>query len=563
MGTNTDEHVVGLPHLYGGDSVQLSVVESLVGAGVIEVINESLNDGEEVVISGSTVQVGIQLGGYVVDGEGSVSAARSSDTDIYVSAQVYDRLISVLPGELIHKKFSTEVTLGDRRLDIINVDELEKNWRQAIGSLLEALEKQANLEPQTTDFAYRSGYTPEAQSAIRDYISDGLRSIIDSLEGDSSPVNFLRYNGLTNSEALSVTLSKESNSLNAVVNDPTDTLRDGVLRRSNIRQYKNEHYLGLADPTINLDSLSGVLLYTALLDGHLEVPEGILPYKFGTSLARLARTVSERKMQLAGMYRIGECSLEDVWYNALFQSAQRIVSGDYPIVSSDIDAQSQVEQSVRYQMQEEFARAVSQDLPMAVVQMCMSTPLAGMISPALADAFNNYHRLVLPNSVEHASFLRDGRYINKRGEDAIIDDVRLEQVRSFILNLLQVDHELYPRQTVVARYAGDLNAGAGLNFERYDGPKSMSEAAALIIFSMKCVVPQGKDISQVDALTQERIDSICENWTVAGPKVSSFTSTIKPEFDMSVNKDDVISHLQDIETKVAELTRKAAETPHP
>ena len=563
MHTVDNEHIVGFPHFCGGDLVPLNMMESLVGVEVIELIYESLNDGEEVVISGSTVQVGIQLGGYAVEEEGSVSAVRSSDTDLYVSAELYDRLISVLPGELIQKKFSTEVTLNGRRLDIINVDELEENWKQAVGSLLHALEDDPNLDIASVDYIYRSGYTAEAQSAIRGYIRDGLRNILDSLEGDSSPVNFLRYNGLTNSEALSVTLSKESNSLNAVVNDPTDTLRNSVLRRSIIRQYKNEHYLGLADPTINLDSLSAVLLYTALLDGHLEVPEGILPYKFGTSLARLVRTVTERRMRLAGMYRIGDCSIEDVWYNALFQGGQRIVSGDYPIISSNVSTQNQVEQSVRYQMQEEFARAVSQSLPMAVVQMCMSAPLAGMISPELAVAFDSYHRLVLPNSDGYAVFLRDRRYVNKNGERVVIDDVQLEQVRLFILNLLQVDHELYSRHTVVARYAGNVNAGAGLNFERYGGPKSMSEAIALIIYSMKCVVPEGRDFSQIEEITQERIDSVCENWAVTGPKVSSFTSTIKPEFDTSVNKDDVYAHLKDIETKIAELTRKVAETPHP
>lgn len=564
MTAGSNEHVIGLPYYFSGDPVSLELIEGLIGVDSLDVINSNLKEGETAVLGGSAVQVGIEVGGYVVDNEGSVPLDRSSDTDLYVTSGIYERLLANIQGEVTSKKFSTEVVINGRRLDIINVDEMQKNWREGIESLLVALgEPDPNIEPAISIPTYTEEYSLETREAVRLYMREKLQHIIKSLDQDPSPVNFLRFNGLTSSEALSVSLIKKSGELNAYVNDPTDTLRDAIKGTSKSRQYKEEKYIGIVNHEINYDSLSGVLLYASLLEGHFEVPDGLMPYKLGTTISRLVRVVSERRTHLAGMYQLGECTPEDLWYNALFRTGQRIVNNDYPIVCTDEETQLALKESVRYQMQDEFARAMAQDPAIAAVQMFMSTPLSGMISPVLAEAFEKYHDLVLPNSIGHAEFVWNRKYVNKGGVKVAIDDPKLGQVRDFVKNTLQVMHTFYPRKFVGVWQPGRDQVGGGLSYERWDGPKSMSEAMAIVIYSMRIMLPEGRNFSDVSSIEEERVARVCKDWVVKGSKPSSFTTTIQPEFDMSVNEEDVKAHIEELERKRIAFMQAAAENPRP
>ncbi len=564
MTAGSNEHVIGLPYYFSGDPVSLELIEGLIGVDSLDVINSNLKEGETAVLGGSAVQVGIEVGGYVVDNEGSVPLDRSSDTDLYVTSGIYERLLANIQGEVTSKKFSTEVVINGRRLDIINVDEMQKNWREGIESLLVALgEPDPNIEPAISIPTYTEEYSLETREAVRLYMREKLQHIIKSLDQDPSPANFLRFNGLTSSEALSVSLIKKSGELNAYVNDPTDTLRDAIKGTSKSRQYKEEKYIGIVNHEINYDSLSGVLLYASLLEGHFEVPDGLMPYKLGTTISRLVRVVSERRTHLAGMYQLGECTPEDLWYNALFRTGQRIVNNDYPIVCTDEETQLALKESVRYQMQDEFARAMAQDPAIAAVQMFMSTPLSGMISPVLAEAFEKYHDLVLPNSIGHAEFVWNRKYVNKGGVKVAIDDPKLGQVRDFVKNTLQVMHTFYPRKFVGVWQPGRDQVGGGLSYERWDGPKSMSEAMAIVIYSMRIMLPEGRNFSDVSSIEEERVARVCKDWVVKGSKPSSFTTTIQPEFDMSVNEEDVKAHIEELERKRIAFMQAAAENPRP
>jgi len=538
-----NEKITGLP-FHWADGGNAGVVERLLGPEVLTILNECLHDGDELCISGSTVIVALETGGYIVDAVGNTPATRMSDIDVYVTGSTYTRLIEMAQSTE-QGTFSTHIEIGDRRLDVINVDKVAKQWKGAITPLL------TELGPATADTdtlvvpSYPFPLNAAGQEVVSSYIVRKLTEIVHNLDGDVSPVNFLKHNGLLPSEAVGVVMTKREDAPTLSLSDPLDTLHSEERYAGQVRQYRNGVYTGMVETDINPDSLTGVLLYLGLLDKQFEVPQSLLPYKLGTGIARLVRTVAERKIQLAGKYEYGAQTVDATWYNALYCSAKRISVGDFPVKLGDAFEQGRLAEKLYIKLQEEFARAASSDTVMAAAQMFMALPMSSVISAEAGNRFRKYHARVLPNSIGHADFLARGLYFNLDGEkDSIKGDRGLEDAQEFMSNLLHLYNQFYPKTPVDVVHATDATSGSGLTYYRGSNPENMSEVMALILLSL------GYTNTHRSAILQ-----ICSDWKAKGDVPVSYTSGLCAQFDMGVDEAEVVNNLIRFESAVASFSQ--------
>lgn len=547
------EYIVGIgPHL-GDQPMSIQALEHIVGKDVLTVLMGALGEGDELAIAGSTAMVGLE-GAYVVNETGDVPVDRSSDIDVYVSPSTYERLLTCLPECYVVKDYSTEAYVGGRKLDIINVEETAVSWRAAIEDLLHQLgEGPSEEHPIVSLSEYTTSYPQEVQDQVRSYMRASLTRILVSLENDPTPTNFLRHNGLTTSEALSISLTHNEGEVHATVNDPTLTLHSRVSKSSRKRQLEDGTYKGVFSPALNEDSLNTVLLYASLLDSSMEVSQNLLPYKIGTSVSRLVRMVGERKNQLASMYQTGEdIPIEEMWFNALYRTAERLVNGDPPLKVGDANEQAQLDEIITRKMQEEFARAASRDLSMAVSQMFLALPLSGFVADVLERKMESYHANVLPNTLHIHNFIENNR-LRARGDIPVEAHDSLQRTAAFISNIGVIKHLIYPSTRVDMRMATDLSVESGLMYTRQTGPASMSEAMALMILALKAM-HWDSDVN---------IEAVCNGWHASGTIPNTFNTSLNPDFDMGMDTASVRGHLGKLEAKLIEaIDDGRVETPH-
>ena len=380
----------------------------------------------------------------------------------------------------------------------------------------------------------------QSQHEIRVFMASRLRAIVSSLTEDASAENFLRHNGLFSSETLGVVLGNSGTI--SVLKNTNDFLHKPSYRRGQLNQYRTAHYTGITEVEINPESLTGILLYASLLDEQIELSTSLLPYKLATGIARTLRTVAERKTQLAGAYEQGQVSPQMLWYNALYASADKLAQGIHPLVLENAGEQSEFEYAMRYKMQKEFARAVSQDPVQATAQMFYALPLSQLISPIFSRNFAEYHKQVLPNSVYFAPFFQDGEYRDTTGNIVTITDRRLEQAQAFMLNLLafmSYFYQVHEVDTVVDRA---VTSGSGLTYTRIQGPANMSEAMALLLCSLGYRHDQ-----------QSVIEQVCNAWLVTGLAPISYNTGLTDDFNMAVDLDVVSATMQRFETAVKQF----------
>lgn len=547
------EYIVGIgPHL-GDQSMSIQALEHIVGKDVLTVLTGALGEGEELAIAGSTAMVGLE-GAYVVNETGDVPVDRSSDIDVYVSPSTYVRLLASLPESYVVKDYSTEAYVGGKKLDIINVEEMAVSWREAVEDLLHQLGDGPSEEhPIVSLSEYTTIYPPAVQDQVRSYLRASLTRILVSLENDSTPKNFLRHNGLTTSEALSISLTHNEGAVQATVNDPTQTLHSRVSNSSRKRQLEDGTYKGVFSPALNEDSLNTVLLYTSLLDSSMEVAQNLLPYKIGTSVSRLVRMVGERDIHLVGVYRTGEnIPIEELWYNALYRTAERLVNGDPPLRVSEESKQAQLDEAVARKMQEEFARAASRDLSMAVSQMFLALPLSGFVADVFERKIESYHANVLPNTLHIHNFIENNR-LRARGDIPVEAHDSLQRTAAFISNVGVIKHLIYPTTRVDMRMATDLSVEAGLKYTRQTGPASMSEAMALMILALKAM-HWDSDVN---------IETVCNGWHASGTIPNTFNTSLNPDFDMGMDAASVRDHLAKLEAMlIVVIDGGRVQTPH-
>ncbi len=539
-----DEFIVGIAPHRGDRPMPIQALEHLVGKEVLTVLTGALGDGEELAIAGSTAMVGLE-GVYVVNEAGDVPVDRSSDIDVYVTPSTYERLLASLPDGYVVKDYSTEAYVGGRKVDIINVEEMEVSWRAAIEDLLHQLGEGPSEEHPTVALPeYATSYPQEVQDQVRSYLRANLTKILASLDQDPSPANFLRHNGLTNSDALSISLTHNEGEIQATVNDPTQTLHSRVSETSRKRQLEDGTYKGIFSPTINEDSLNTVLLYASLLDSSIEVAQGMLPYRLGKNIARLVRMVGERDIHLVGVYRTGEnIPIEELWYNALYRTAERLVNGDPPLRVSEDSEQAQLDEAVARKMQEEFARAASRDLSMAVSQMFLALPLSGFAAAVFERKMASYHAHVLPNTLQIHDFIENNGLRARRDIPVEAYD-SLQRTAAFVSNIGVITHLIYPATRVAMRTATDLSVESGLMYTRQTGPASMSETMALMILALKAM--------QWDS--DVNIEAVCNDWHASGTIPSTFNTSLNPDFDMGMDASSVREHLTRLEAKLIEAT---------
>jgi hypothetical protein len=61
-----------------------------------------------------------------------------ADVDEYINQSVFDDFCST--SSITHVgKHSTKVKIGGRKVDVINIDEMRKNWIESINELIEKL----------------------------------------------------------------------------------------------------------------------------------------------------------------------------------------------------------------------------------------------------------------------------------------------------------------------------------------------------------------------------------------------------------------------------------------
>jgi hypothetical protein len=433
-------------------------------------------------------------------------------------------------------KFSSKIVLGGREIDVINVDEMRRNWIASINELVDKLgivEEEAIPEIITVP-QHGLSLSLDSQHDIKVYMSVQLRSIVDSLERDTRPANFLRHNGMLKPDSVGVSIGVDGK---AVISDPDGVISNPEYRRQQINQYRIEIYTGEVEVEPNPKSLSTVLFIASLLDESIEVTNPLLPYKAATGIARVIRNAGAMK-QLAGVYRDGEVSPADLWYNALYSYAERLSLGNSPLLVEDTLEQAQLDVLIRRKMQEEFARAAASNLGLAVGQMFYALPLGNFISPHLNSPFLDYHRLVLPNSVFLGSFFEGELYLGKDHERHPLTP-ELIDAREFMLNILSLEHTFYPPLEVSTRYIGDVKAGSGLNFSR-SNTANMSQVIAMLSL---CA---GHLHGHVNT-----IRDICDNWLLQGRLPNSFSTRVQNEFDMGVDEATVLSGLLDLETAVS------------